>query len=305
MSQPSSLSPLSPSGHIAQPPQREESRKRKSTGSSEDTKATKIFRKIANQENVPPSPVPKGLQEKSIPVTSTLQHTEQALISKLESRQAKNPQILKAQASPLTVPRDIVGLVLSYLSYGDIANISLVDKNHAQNVRSVLTLKPGAIDKILRHYEYDVEKIPPRLYKALKNRSDEVKTLILAPLLDAEKIGRIAKLFPHVHTLCLKGATDQAIKTLALFPNLTTLNLCGCNNLTDAIGPHLATLTHLATLDLSFCGGLTGAFVPYLAMLTQLTTLKLDVYNSLARAIIPQLATLTNLKCSFYKLSGS
>jgi hypothetical protein len=74
--------------------------------------------------------------------------------------------------------------------------------------------------------------------------------------------------FPNLHTVDLSGCynlTDATAASLAACQNLHTVNLSECDNLTDAAAASLAACPSLHTVDLRFCPNLTDATAASLA----------------------------------------
>ena len=82
--------------------------------------------------------------------------------------------------------------------------------------------------------------------------------------------------FESLTTVDVRGRdniTDAVARQLSKLIALTTLNVRGCRNITDAGLAELSKLNALTTLDVSYCGNITDAGLAELSKLRSLTTL--------------------------------
>ncbi len=91
------------------------------------------------------------------------------------------------------------------------------------------------------------------------------------------------------------GLTDVSLSHLSDLTYLAVLNLSGCDGLTDVSLSHLSDLTNLAELNLSGCDGLTDVSLSHLSDLTNLASLDLSGCYRLTDASLSHLSDLTNL----------
>ena len=106
---------------------------------------------------------------------------------------------------------------------------------------------------------------------------------------------RVARL--DVRELYVRGprVTDALLTDITTtFTGLTSLDLYGCDRITDAGVKHLARLTGLTSLDLSWCR-ITDAGLADLARLTSLTSLDLKWCHRIGEDGLAHLARLTSL----------
>ncbi len=113
-----------------------------------------------------------------------------------------------------------------------------------------------------------------------------------------EMLAQIIELFPNVVSLNLSGCeeiTDAGLAHLKELTQLTDLNLVWCHLITDAGLAHLARLTQLTSLNLFGCALITDAGLAHLARLTQLTDLNLVWCHLITDAGLAHLAGLAQL----------
>ncbi len=94
-------------------------------------------------------------------------------------------------------------------------------------------------------------------------------------------IALIAHLCKQLQTLNLRGCdniTDAGLLHIAELQQLQTLNLGGCDKITDAGLQHLATLQQLQELNLYNCPQITDAGLQHIGSLQQLQ--KLQTYGT-------------------------
>ena len=79
--------------------------------------------------------------------------------------------------------------------------------------------------------------------------------------------------WPSLDVCGCEQLTDTGLDHVAQLTQLTSLVLCGCDKITDTGLQHVAQLTQLTSLDLSFCKKITNAGLENVAKLLQLTSL--------------------------------
>ena len=147
--------------------------------------------------------------------------------------------------------------------------------------------------EILRHNNTLVQKV---LQEAQGN-FDAITDAGLKKVLTSPSVANT------ITTLDLSGMdiTDKQLETIVkTFPNLTSLNLAECEDITDAGLAHLAQLHALTSLDLAYCSNITDAGLAHLAQLHALTSLNLygcsnitDAGRDSLKQKLPQLNTNT------------
>jgi hypothetical protein len=123
-------------------------------------------------------------------------------------------------------------------------------------------------------------------------------------------INKFKKLTYTIVSSTLRNKKLEQISTNnTLQQNLTTLNLSGCNNITDEGLQQLTQLKNLTTLDLSGCKQITDGGLNNLAQLTKLTTLDLCGCELITNAGLNNFAQLTKLTtlnlCNCYKITDA
>ena len=125
--------------------------------------------------------------------------------------------------------------------------------------------------------------------------------LSISDVTDTELAGIIQR-NPNLQTLCLNSCqniTDAGLAHLTRLITLQTLNLSGCRNITDAGLEHLTRLITLQTLNLSFSNITDSGLAPLTGLIT-LQTLNLSFSNitDAGLAHLTRLITLQTLNLS-------
>lgn len=174
--------------------------------------------------------------------------------SNQEASKKRNSNDTPGNAKAAKIPRKVLSQKDedSKITPKSIQEKSLIATSATQNTEKVemsvfeiLQAKPELIPLILKHYNYRLGEMPPPIVEALKQNCTKFCTLIIEKPIGSQELEKIGAFFPNINSLGLWSVTDNDLVGLASFSKLTALNLSGCDELTDAIGPHLAKLTKL------------------------------------------------------------
>ncbi len=109
---------------------------------------------------------------------------------------------------------------------------------------------------------------------------------------------QIIEIFPNIASINLTGCnqiSDTGLEHLKVLTQLTKLNLAWCSKITDNGLAHLRGLPYLTTLNLAWCNHITNAGLEYLKVLNQLSFLSLVGCNLITDAGLSHLKELTQL----------
>jgi hypothetical protein len=215
---------------------------------------------------------------------------------------ALDPHSASTKPTFMTLPTDIVGIILQFLVGSTIETrkerqVAMTMKLLSKTFNTNNFLNTGGIQTA---FEF---------VTAFKFFNE----------LTQHKTTAIATCFPNLMGLTIESCSDDYLVNLRVFTNLTSLKLTYCcgitgaglahlstlinlttlslsgDGITDAGLAHLSTLENLTNLDLSFCYNVTGAGLDHLSALTNLTNLNLSDCHRITDAGLDHLSTLTNL----------
>ena len=116
-----------------------------------------------------------------------------------------------------------------------------------------------------------------------------------------EGLGHLALLIPQPQIedddsdAELGNELEAPVKFVLQLAQLTSLNLRGCDKITDTGLEHVAQLTQLTSLDLRSCAKITDTGLEHVAQLTQLTSLNLSGCYKITDTGLEHVAQLTQL----------
>jgi internalin A len=178
------------------------------------------------------------------------------------------------------IPKDIKGLISSFLSLRDTRAFVKTDKDCKAAASNMLLGKDAAVNEILKIAKGKISAIPNEngLRDAAKAAAISIKNLTLSELPAAEDVKELTTYFKNLIKLDVSGCTlsDQILELLCEFKNLEYLSLKNTyvENVTADGFKHLAKLPNLRDLDLSETD-IGDEVFQHIAALTTLTKLKL------------------------------
>ena len=220
-----------------------------------------------------------------------------------ECRQVCNAEYLRLTNSiPIEkVPDEILLKTFSELDVKDLKSLSSVSKNISRLAQNPFLIKSKFPEKYNEHLPeafctFDPSK-KDEFIKKNKIALAHADSLDLhAVTINKDLIEFINKNCPSVKLIGLPFATtDETLKHLKGLPNLTSLDLSFCDQITDAGLKHLKDLPNLTSLNLSGCWRITNAGLEHLKSLTNLTSLDLRDCSKITDAGLGHISGLTNL----------
>ncbi|MCE2680486.1 MAG: hypothetical protein LW629_08595 [Burkholderiales bacterium] len=207
--------------------------------------------------------------------------------------------------------RDLIPEVAKYLNSQDLGSFSLSKKSFFLD-----TLRQREKARIpteeLIHTQFFfrfpflkqvqlVGQIPDEVVEALARKAPNLNCLDLreSELFEEDILTLMAQRFPGLTSLNLSGCdeiTDQGLKDIAGFERLTVLDLSNCTDITDQGLAELPRLNFLNVLNLSGCDRITDTGLAHLARLDALVSLDLSGCFDLTDIGLLSLNRLQNLK---------